>query len=109
MCLQGLCRWSLLPAQADCVPVGDDQKQHLELTRDLAERFNAKFGGRNWQKLGGRKGRLFTVPEPFIPPAGARIMSLTVHSTSTAFPCCVLASVLQQQTSVSSWSTMCSG
>ena len=58
--------------------MGDDQKQHLELTRDLAERFNAKFGGRNWQKLGGRKGRLFTVPEPFIPPAGARIMSLTV-------------------------------
>ena len=61
------------------MPVGDDQKQHLELTRDLAERFNAKFGGRNWQKLGGRRGRLFTVPEPFIPPAGARIMSLTVH------------------------------
>lgn len=70
----------MLSAQADCVPVGDDQKQHLELTRDLAERFNTKFGGRNWQKLGGRKGRLFTVPEPFIPPAGARIMSLTVRT-----------------------------
>lgn len=67
----------ILLYQADCVPVGDDQKQHLELTRDLAERFNARFGGRNWQKLGGRKGRLFVVPEPFIPPAGARIMSLT--------------------------------
>ncbi len=66
-------------AQADLVPVGDDQKQHLELTRDLAERFNSKFGGRNWQKLGGRKGRLFTVPEPFIPPVGARIMSLAVR------------------------------
>jgi len=66
----------ILLYQADLVPVGEDQKQHLELTRDLAERFNNKFGGRNWQKLGGRKGRLFTVPEPFIPPAGARVMSL---------------------------------
>jgi tRNA synthetases class I (W and Y) len=73
------------------VPVGDDQKQHLELTRDLAERFNAKFGGRNWQKLGGRKGRLFTVPEPFIPPAGARIMSLTVRLLQPTLRCCVLA------------------
>jgi len=61
------------------VPVGEDQKQHLELTRDLAARFNAKFGGRNWQKLGGRKGRLFNVPEPFIPPAGARVMSLSAR------------------------------
>ncbi len=46
------------------VPVGDDQKQHLELTRNLAERFNKIYG------------YVFTVPEPYIPEVGARIMSL---------------------------------
>ncbi len=46
------------------VPVGDDQKQHLELTRDIANRFNNIYGG------------VFTVPEPMIPPVGARIMGL---------------------------------
>jgi tryptophanyl-tRNA synthetase len=46
------------------VPVGADQKQHLELTRDLAMRFNKLYG------------EIFTVPEPFIPEAGARVMSL---------------------------------
>ncbi|WP_127586641.1 tryptophan--tRNA ligase [Paenibacillus koleovorans] len=46
------------------VPVGDDQKQHLELTRDLANRFNQRFG------------ETFPIPEPFIPKVGARIMSL---------------------------------
>jgi tryptophanyl-tRNA synthetase len=54
----------ILLYNADLVPVGDDQKQHLELTRDLAHRFNTKFGEQ------------FTVPEPFIPKVGARIMSL---------------------------------
>ncbi|KGE20835.1 tryptophan--tRNA ligase [Paenibacillus wynnii] len=49
---------------ADLVPVGEDQKQHLELTRDLAGRFNHRFG------------EFFTIPEPFIPEVGARIMSL---------------------------------
>ncbi|MCK9912650.1 tryptophan--tRNA ligase, partial [Microbacteriaceae bacterium K1510] len=48
----------------DYVPVGDDQKQHLELTRDLAERFNSRYGD------------IFTIPEPRIPRVGARIMSL---------------------------------
>ncbi|MDB5702254.1 MAG: trpS [Sphingomonadales bacterium] len=47
------------------VPVGDDQKQHLELARDIATKFNGDFGV-----------DLFTLPEPFIPPAAARIMSL---------------------------------
>ena len=47
------------------VPVGDDQKQHVELTRDIANRFNNKFG------------ETFVVPEPLIPPLGARIMSLS--------------------------------
>jgi len=47
------------------VPVGDDQKQHVELTRDLAERFNNRYG------------ELFTVPEPLVAKVGARIMSLT--------------------------------
>ncbi|HUR40560.1 MAG TPA: tryptophan--tRNA ligase [Verrucomicrobiae bacterium] len=46
------------------VPVGDDQKQHLELTRDVALRFNNLYGA------------VFRVPEPMIPPVGARIMSL---------------------------------
>ncbi|WP_293372899.1 tryptophan--tRNA ligase [Nevskia sp.] len=46
------------------VPVGDDQKQHLELTRDIASRFNNIYGN------------VFTVPEPMIPPVGARIMGL---------------------------------
>ncbi|MDR6112615.1 tryptophanyl-tRNA synthetase [Paenibacillus sp. SORGH_AS338] len=54
----------ILLYNADLVPVGDDQKQHLELTRDLAGRFNHRFGD------------YFTVPEPFIPKVGARIMSL---------------------------------
>lgn len=54
----------ILLYNADLVPVGDDQKQHLELTRDLANRFNTKFG------------KQFTIPEPYIPKVGARIMSL---------------------------------
>jgi len=50
------------------VPVGDDQKQHLELTRDIALRFN---------NLYGKDGKgIFVVPEPMIPPVGARIMGL---------------------------------
>lgn len=48
----------------DLVPVGDDQKQHLELVRNVAERFN------------NIHGEIFTVPEPYIPEVGSRIMSL---------------------------------
>ena len=48
----------------DLVPIGADQKQHLELARDLAERFNGVYGD------------VFTVPEPYIPKVGARVMSL---------------------------------
>jgi tryptophanyl-tRNA synthetase len=54
----------ILIYNADLVPVGDDQKQHLELSRDLAHRFNTRFGN------------YFKVPEPYIPKVGARIMSL---------------------------------
>lgn len=54
----------ILIYNADLVPVGDDQKQHLELTRDLAGRFNGRFGD------------TFTIPEPYIPKVGARVMSL---------------------------------
>lgn len=54
----------ILLYQANLVPVGDDQKQHLELTRDIASRFNALYGD------------IFKVPEPFIAKAGARVMSL---------------------------------
>ncbi|KAL2340092.1 hypothetical protein Fmac_008032 [Flemingia macrophylla] len=67
----------ILLYQSDFVPVGEDQKQHLELTRDLAERVNNLYGGRKWKKLGGRGGVIVKVPEPLIPPAGARVMSLT--------------------------------
>ena len=53
--------------QATHVPVGDDQKQHLELARDIAQKFNSDFG----------KGEdIFTLPEPIIPAGAARIMSL---------------------------------
>lgn len=54
----------ILLYNADLVPVGEDQKQHLELTRDLAQRFNQRYGD------------TFTIPEPYIPEVGARIMSL---------------------------------
>lgn len=54
----------ILLYQASQVPVGDDQKQHLELTRDVATRFNGLYGN------------VFTIPEPMIPPVGARIMGL---------------------------------
>src|SRR6266850_8485417 len=55
----------ILLYHTDLVPVGEDQKQHLELTRDLAIRFNRDFG------------ETFRVPEAFIPKVGARIMSLS--------------------------------
>jgi tryptophanyl-tRNA synthetase len=54
----------ILLYQTNLVPVGEDQKQHLELTRDLAQRFNNAYSP------------TFTVPEPFIPTYGARLMSL---------------------------------
>lgn len=54
----------ILLYQTDVVPVGEDQKQHLELTRNLAERFNNKYND------------IFTIPEVSIPTSGARIMSL---------------------------------
>ena len=47
---------------------GADQKQHIELARDIAERFNSKFGGKKWKKLGGRGGRLFKIPKPSCRP-----------------------------------------
>ena len=55
----------ILLYQPDFVPVGEDQKQHCELTRDVAIRFNNLYGD------------TFKVPEPYIPKVGARIMSLT--------------------------------
>ena len=54
----------ILLFQADVVPVGIDQMQHLELTRDIANRFNNIYGD------------VFTVPEPYIGKSGAKIMSL---------------------------------
>ena len=54
----------ILLYQTDRVPIGDDQRQHLELSRDIAERFNARFG------------ETFVVPEGIYPEVGARIMDL---------------------------------
>jgi tryptophanyl-tRNA synthetase len=54
----------ILLYQTDVVPVGDDQRQHIELTRDIALRFNARFG------------EVFRIPEGRMPPTGARIMDL---------------------------------
>ena len=55
----------ILLYNTEIVPVGDDQKQHIELTRDLAERFNKRYR------------EIFTMPEIRIPKVGARVMSLT--------------------------------
>ena len=55
----------ILVYQADLVPVGQDQKQHVELCRDIAQRFNGLYSD------------TFTLPEPFIPKVGARVMSLS--------------------------------
>ena len=54
----------ILLYQPDYVPVGDDQKQHVELTRDVAHRFNSLYG------------ETFRLPEPYIPRVGARVMDL---------------------------------
>jgi tryptophanyl-tRNA synthetase len=54
----------ILLYQADAVPIGDDQRQHLELARDIAERFNSRFG------------ETFVVPDGIYPEVGARIMDL---------------------------------
>lgn len=54
----------ILLYRANLVPVGDDQRQHMEITRDLAERFNRKYG------------EVFVLPEMFSPKGGARVMSL---------------------------------
>lgn len=55
----------ILLYQTDIVPVGEDQKQHVELARDIAQRFNGVFGD------------VFTIPEAVIPKVGARVMSLS--------------------------------
>ena len=59
----------ILLYQPDLVPVGDDQKQHVEICRDIAERFNGIYG------------EVFRVPEPYIAKVGARIMSLNDPSS----------------------------
>lgn len=59
----------ILLYQADFIPVGEDQKQHVEICRDIANRFNGIYGD------------VFKVPEPFIPPVGARVMSLATPTS----------------------------
>lgn len=77
----------ILLYNADIVPVGEDQRQHLELTRDIAARVNNLYGGGKWKKMGPkgsrapsgrfRGGDILRVPDAYIPEAGARVMSLT--------------------------------
>src|SRR5215831_13830910 len=67
----------ILLYQTDIVPVGDDQRQHIELARDVAERFNSRYG------------QTFTVPKGVFPTVGARIMDLqepTKKMSTTAPP-----------------------
>jgi tryptophanyl-tRNA synthetase len=65
----------ILLYDADRVPVGEDQKQHLELARDIAQqRINARFGAKG---ADGEREAILRVPEPLILPEGARVMSLT--------------------------------
>src|SRR5919197_119850 len=75
----------ILLYQTDRVPIGDDQRQHLELTRDIAERFNARFG------------ETFTIPEGVYPDEGARVKNLQeperLMSTSRGAPAGVVRMV----------------
>src|SRR5947209_17429989 len=64
-CYPTLMACDILLYQTHYVPVGDDQRQHIELTRDLAQRFNSRYGQ-----------PVFTIPEPQIREVGARIMAL---------------------------------
>ncbi|HSN06109.1 MAG TPA: tryptophan--tRNA ligase [Candidatus Angelobacter sp.] len=66
----------ILVYQADGVPVGEDQRQHLELTRDLAQRFNSRYG------------QTFTIPKPLIPKETAKILDLqdSVSKMSKSLP-----------------------
>ncbi len=64
LCYPVLMAADILLYNADLVPVGDDQRQHLELCRDLAGRFNQKYSD------------TFTIPQPYVPKTGSRIMSL---------------------------------
>jgi len=65
LCYPALMACDILLYQTHYVPVGDDQRQHLEFTRDLAQRFNSMYGE-----------QVFTIPEPQIRTVGARIMAL---------------------------------
>ena len=65
----------ILLYQTDIVPIGDDQRQHLELTRDIAERFNTRFG------------ETFKLPEGVYPEVGARIMDLQEPTKKMSTTC----------------------
>lgn len=65
LCYPVLMAADILLYNADLVPVGEDQRQHLELCRDLAQRFNNQYS------------ETFKIPDPYLPKTGARIMSLT--------------------------------
>ena len=64
LCYPVLMAADILLYNADLVPVGEDQRQHLELCRDLAQRFNHQYS------------ETFTIPNPYVPKTGARVMSL---------------------------------
>ena len=64
LCYPVLMAADILLYNADLVPVGEDQRQHLELCRDLAQKFNGQYSD------------TFKIPEPYVPKVGARVMSL---------------------------------
>ncbi|MBZ4307530.1 hypothetical protein LAN33_24990, partial [Mycobacterium tuberculosis] len=65
----------ILLYRATHVPVGEDQKQHLELSRDIAQKFNNDFGD-SIRSRGFNEGLYFPQPEPFITGPATRVMSL---------------------------------
>lgn len=85
----------ILLYDTDIVPVGNDQKQHIELTRDLAIRVNNKYGNKKTKGVDG-KGNVFIVPDGRFLKEGARIMALddptkkmskSARTYTPAFPC----------------------
>ncbi|MBI2426427.1 MAG: tryptophan--tRNA ligase [Candidatus Kerfeldbacteria bacterium] len=89
LCYPTLMAADILLYQTDLVPVGEDQTQHLELTRTLAKRFNTQFG------------EVFRIPEGYFPKAGARIMALddpTVKMSKSGAPANYLALLDDEKT-----------
>ena len=82
----------ILLYQAQLVPVGEDQRQHLELARDIARRFNDQYCKKKSMPAKGR--RVFREPEALIVKEGARVMSLQVMRDDVVQRCCLVVCVV---------------